>query len=138
MPEHLNMYATQPPMRRMHLVSRHLRSSWAITVDNAAGVRIGDILTLLHKSLHQNVFDSDYYGMPDDSSRVQVLLAYQRNCSGIPTLPRRGPEGGMKRIDWLKEATLFVGIQKDEDYTNTQVADRSLRPVTFVMEFRSP
>jgi len=119
-------------MRRVQLISRHL--PWTVVVENPNGVCIGDVLFRIRACLHKTIHKTEFEAVGQDY-QAEILKAYQRNCSGLPGLPPRQREEGLKRVDWLGKRTVFAGIQKDDKLINARVRDHAARLETFVLDF---
>ncbi|KAF8313445.1 hypothetical protein DL93DRAFT_2081152 [Clavulina sp. PMI_390] len=104
---------------------------WSIDVKNESGVTLGDVLRTLHTAFMHLVTEGEYWSISDEQ-RAHIVATYNRNYQA--TLPPGGPKsiigyggalapllskprdskGGILRVDWLLEQTVFLGLEKND------------------------
>lgn len=118
----LNLPATSPPVRRMHIWHKSL--PWYINVEasssSTAYVTLGDVLTGIQAELARPIVSHEYYNtLLTDADRDALSLAFQRRCRGDLTLITKG----IMRVDFLglrRNATeadraWFAGLEEVRD-----------------------
>ena len=111
-----------------------------ITVKNPTGVTVADVLDAIHTNL-QHPFTEGEWWMATDADRAKTMAAYKHNCSDAPgTTHKRKLEEGVKRVDYLADKTMVIGIFRstyEEAFIKTRVPDKKAHPETWVLEMGS-
>ncbi|KAG8929193.1 hypothetical protein FRC03_006350 [Tulasnella sp. 419] len=133
--EVLQRPATEPPVAKMRLISRDI--PWMIIIKNPTGVTVRDVLEHLYQGL-QVPFTEGEWWIAAPEERDKALQTYQHNTSGdIAAEQGRTAEGGIKRVDWLGDNTILVGISKtarDEAFLQERVTDKKVHAETWVLQ----
>lgn len=117
-----------PPLKYIKLISRH--DVWETIIENDSGITLKDVLEGLHRSLWHHLSLPEWWATTP-AHRAQITEAYEQNCRnaappppGLPygygghtitstdARPRYREMEGVRRIDWLLENTVFVGLEK--------------------------
>ncbi|KIY61200.1 hypothetical protein CYLTODRAFT_427642 [Cylindrobasidium torrendii FP15055 ss-10] len=105
--------AVTPPARQMVISCPEL--PWRITVraTNGAYVTVSDVLGEIYENLRRNIRREEFYALRS-REQERVTEAYQRRYRRIRDVKQREIEkqGGSKRIDFLKGAVWFSGMEK--------------------------
>lgn len=124
--------ATNPPVQKMRLICRDL--PWKISISNAKGVTLRDILTAIHDDLHQPLTEGEWW-IAADEERDRCLEAYKTNCTEEAGF-KRELKDGVKRVDWLAKKTMMVSITRtpyDESFIKTRIPDPKAQVETWVL-----
>lgn len=125
-PEELNLPATNPPITRMRIthdaipdwpIDLELRyDEYPITAGPPPPITLGDILYMIHSSLHRQITHHDWNKL-SDSEQTAVARAYTRRYKNVPSTAELEASQGVKRVDYLRERYIFKGLIKapDED-----------------------
>ncbi|KAF8331082.1 uncharacterized protein EI90DRAFT_3123822 [Cantharellus anzutake] len=151
-----------PPVDSIWIISRHF--PWCIHVTGSPYLVLDNLLTQLHEELWRFVQESEYWATTDEK-RLEVAAACRSNCASAakiapPTftygassdsLPEsstslvarsltsrpRDVVDGIRRIDWLVDQTVFVGLEKDDEFVALRVQDKERHPSTWVLTLAS-
>jgi len=127
--------ATNPPMPKLRLVCHDI--PWRITVANAKGVTIRDIIEAIYTEMNQPLTEGEWW-IAGEAERDVAFEAYQKNCSDdVQEAMKRKLDDGVKRVDWLGKKTMIMAISRtdqDEDFIKTRVPDKKARAETWVLD----
>jgi len=104
--------ATYPPLLNLTIVSADLLWPIHIYASGNEFVTVRDIIETLYYSLRINATEREFKGLGSRFARHQVNSAYQHRYRRIAYPQARTSEkaGGLKRIDFLRGRTLFMGL----------------------------
>ena len=142
-PAYLSQPATIPSTIRMQITHPDLAqyaeasaNGWTINVGAVAGVdgppvRVRDLLEALHSALRAPVTQVEWSRVPS-SLKLEIAEAYTRRCraagaeGGGPAELERQLGQGVRRVDFLRQKTIFAGLQrtKDNDIENFKLLVR--------------
>ena len=125
--------ATFPRVSSLRLVSDTI--PWVLNVeatDIGIGVTCGEVIDSIEEQLVKFSDKRDYERLTP-SLRQEVVEAYRRNRSRGPDVPggRRLGEG-MKRLDFLRQDTMFAGIEVNDRVVKRLCGD--VFPCVFVLK----
>ncbi|KAG7094569.1 hypothetical protein E1B28_005397 [Marasmius oreades] len=87
---------------------------WSITIyaSNGYYVTVRDVLEGIYRALRKNVTHKEYNSIPSHPDRARVNEAYERRYSRVRDYyaSREEKQGGVKRVDFLRGRTRFMGI----------------------------
>ncbi|KLO11648.1 hypothetical protein SCHPADRAFT_830737 [Schizopora paradoxa] len=128
-PDHvLRAYATTPPVAFLRITSGLFGShTWNVDVHNSRGVTVRDVLAELYKSLRKRVEWAEWNGR-GHSQQVYMADAFHKRIK-LSADPTRERSKGVRRIDWMLQNTVFVGLQRsyEDPFTWTLVTKRNGR-----------
>ncbi|KAF8576678.1 hypothetical protein K439DRAFT_1238724, partial [Ramaria rubella] len=109
----LHQYATTPPVTHMKVVTNLL--PWAIHVnanDPKSFIRVVDVLETIYRSLRTGISPNEW-NRAQNPFRNQVKKAYHRRCqvSRPFTLDGYEEKQGVRRVDYLHDKTMFLGLR---------------------------
>lgn len=126
----LSQLATTPPVTCMRIITDLI--PWSIIIrgrttmanDPNSFVRVHDVLDGIYKSLREGVSNDEWNRVPK-SFRDRVKKAYSRRCQASLPFTLKGYEEkqGIRRVDYLREKTMFLGLalkipdKRDEEIT---------------------
>jgi hypothetical protein len=123
--------ATMPAVPKLRLVAKEC--PWAITVKNPEGVTVTDCLEAVYTALDQPMTEGEWW-IAQDEERAKILETYKHNCSDAAGTPKkRKLEEGVKRIDYLGERTLVVGLTKDDGLIKARFPDKKEQAEALVL-----
>lgn len=103
------------PTQRMRLISKSF--PWTIDIDSNAPITVGDVWDAMHVALQQHIVESEWgFICRDEKLKKTVENAMKARIASDPMADKRP-----KRIDLLGDATLFRGLEKDDDYTKAML-----------------
>jgi Family of unknown function (DUF6699) len=117
-PEHdLSQFATTPPATRIRIAcdlipwTIEVRGRTTLPNDPTSFVRVIDVLDGIYTSLREGVTSAEW-NRAERAFRDQVKKAYSRRChvSRSFTLTGYEEKQGVRRIDYLQEKTMFLGL----------------------------
>lgn len=95
------------------VIATHLLP-WSITIYSSNGyyVTVRDVLEGIYRALRKNVTHNEYHSIPSHKEQLRVNEAYERRYSRIRDhyASREEKQGGVKRVDFLRGRTRFMGI----------------------------
>ena len=124
--------ATFPRVSSLRLVSDTI--PWMLNVDardNGIGVTCGEVIDSIGNQLLKFSDKHDYERLTP-SLRHEVGSAYRRNRSREPGVPGGQLGQGMKRLDFLKQDTMFAGIEVNDRVVKRVCGD--VLPCVFVLK----
>jgi hypothetical protein len=99
----------------MRLISRSF--PWTIDIDSNGPITVGDVWDAMHLGLQQFIVESEWgFIARDEKLKVTVENAMKKRVAADPMADKRP-----KRIDLLGDATLFRGLEKDDDFAKTML-----------------
>jgi len=99
----------------MRLISRSF--PWTIDIDSNAPITVGDVWDAMHLALQEPIVDSEWgFIARDDKLKSMVEIAMKKRVAADPMADKRP-----KRIDMLGDATLFRGLEKDDEYAKSML-----------------
>jgi hypothetical protein len=97
---------------------RHSLLPWYIDINASSSpgdrriITIGHLLSVIHHELHRQIDQSDFYNEEvSEQDRQEITEAFRRRTYEDPMQYAKG----VKRIDFLGENYIFVGIRKSRD-----------------------
>lgn len=100
---------------RMRLISKSF--PWAIDINSGGQLTVGDVLEAMHAGLQESIVESEWgFIVRDNKSKETIENAMKVRVAADPTADKRP-----KRIDFLGDATLFRGLEKDDDFAKAVV-----------------
>ncbi|EIW78469.1 hypothetical protein CONPUDRAFT_83860 [Coniophora puteana RWD-64-598 SS2] len=110
----LSQHATHPPVRALRLTCGLLAPDWLVVATASSscdGVTVGDVLMAIHDALVQRVGQREWKQLMPKASKRIARVFYAR-CGSAPGEVEQAREyfGGVKRVDWLLNATAFAGL----------------------------
>jgi len=138
---HLDAPITSPPTTQIKVISKAF--PWEVDVESAADdlpVTVGDLINAVHECLQKHISGSEWW-IVTDQQREKVSAQYVKNCdrssAGNPRRfevekPREKSEG-LRRVDWLLDNIVMMGLEKDETYIAQRFRDRETRASTWVL-----
>jgi len=122
--EELREPATFPTITRMRITHDAI-PQWPIDLELVHGeydisgalpITVGDVLWLIHSSLHRQISHSDWAQL-SQSEETAIARAYTRRYRSIPSSAQLEASQGVKRIDYLMDRHVFRGLVRapDED-----------------------
>ena len=107
--------AFSKPTHRMRLISRSF--PWAIDINSGGQLTVGDVLEAMHAGLQEFIVESEWgFIVRHHRCKETVEHAMKVRVAEDPTADKRP-----KRIDYLGDATLFRGLEKDDDFAKAVV-----------------
>jgi hypothetical protein len=108
---YLQFAATTTYATQMRLISKAF--PWSVDIKTTPYITCEKVWEALHLALHEEVEDSEWgLIVTDEDSRRRVLKAARKRWDGSK---ESGPHV-LKRIDFLGERTVFVGLEKNEEF----------------------
>lgn len=136
---HLDAPLTSPPTSAIKVISKEF--PWEIDVESAdenTPVTIADLINAVHEALQKHITSSEWW-IVTDKVREQVTGHYVKNCerssAGNPRKyevekPREKNEG-LRRVDWLGDAVVMIGLEKDDAFAAQRFRDKETRAITW-------
>lgn len=124
--------ATFPRISSLRIVSDTI--PWVLSVkakDNSIGVTCGEVIDSIGYQLGKFSDKNDYDRLAS-SLRPEVASAYRRNRSREPGVPGGQLGQGMKRLDFLRQDTMFAGIESNDRVVKRVCGD--VLPCVFVLK----
>lgn len=110
---HMNFPATRIPSTHIRLVSPSF--PWSVDIHWHAGVTVNMVWEALHAVFQADIEDSEWgAAVVDRKLRGVIEKAAKKRIEG-------GGAKRLRRIDWLGEAVMFRGLEKDEAFTKGRV-----------------
>lgn len=105
---------------------------WTIEIQGIQAVTCKDLWKSLYHHLQQPITDVDWaHIVRDESLRRAVRKAYEKRVK-----PEHRSSSPMRRIDYLGNYTLFIGLEKDDAYVqNTLIPGAKKVQETWVARF---
>lgn len=102
--------ATQPPLKSMTVIHRHLPWTFQVTPSytRANYVSIADLLKTIYHMLCVPATEADFRKIPTNEMQRRVAVAYKQRCKRSMSQGKEYNE--MKRVDFLLEETIFAGL----------------------------
>jgi hypothetical protein len=99
--------ATASRTSKMRLYSRSF--PWTVDIISETGsiVTLDSVWTAINQALSADIADSEWGMLMNDKKQRDII---KKAAKERDTSPR------LKRIDWLGEATIFSGLEKDEEF----------------------
>ncbi|KAF9258798.1 hypothetical protein L218DRAFT_830518, partial [Marasmius fiardii PR-910] len=109
--------ALSPAVPSLILTTPYLPWSFTIYPTNGYYVSVRDVLDGIYHALRGNATQKDYHFVPSRTDQRRIQEAYERRYSRIHDYhaSREEKKGGMKRVDFLRERTRFVGMTPSDD-----------------------
>jgi len=107
----LSQVATDPPTTHMRLF--HHRLPWFIDVEpsHPSAITIFDVLIALHEQLMEQIKGKDFWNRAlDDTDRERINRAFKMRCRLAGMMSEEMREKGVRRVDYLGKAAVFVGL----------------------------
>jgi hypothetical protein len=104
---------------------------WVIDIGKRHPVTCSDVLTSLYDFLQAKLTEQEWK-MADKEARERIMRARKRRV-------KAGEGGTLKRVDWLGGRSMFLGLEKDEDFAKLKLRSdyRKVRE-TWVVIFGRP
>ena len=100
--------ATLTPVMHMRLISNEF--PWMIEIESYTFITCGDVWDALYVALQEHIADSEW----------GLIIRNEKQRGRIEKAAKKRRETDLdwqlKRIDWLGDATLFKGLDKDDDF----------------------
>lgn len=117
--EALYQPATDPPITKMCIT--HELLIWPIEIKPHRGeyevippINVGDVLYIVHQFLRRQIRHSEWAKL-DPHRRTEVTRAYTRRYMSVPATSNEEASHGVRRVDYLEDQCLFVGLAKIHD-----------------------
>ena len=148
-----------PPLDSIYVISRLF--PWCIHITGSPQITLDNLLTQLHDELWKSVQENEYWATTEEM-RTQVAVACHSNCacaakvapatfsygvsssassSSMVTQPLtfrpREVIEGIKRVDWLLDSTVLVGLEKDDEFIAARIQDKKRHPSAWVLTLAS-
>lgn len=110
-------FVTATQASHVRLISKDF--PWSIDVKtNGHPVTCGNIWDALHAALQEPLADSEWGALSHDPSRAKRVqkAAKQRQTDGVDK------DKILKRVDWVAEAFVFRGLEKDDEFAKRRLA----------------
>jgi hypothetical protein len=124
--------ATFPRISSLQLVSETI--PWVLNVkarDNSVGITCGEVIDSIGHQLNKFSNKQDYDRLPHNARR-EVSHAYRHNRSRENGVPGGQLGAGMKWLDFLRQDTMFAGIDIDERVVKSICGE--VLPCVFVLK----
>lgn len=137
---HLAASITNPETTTMKIISKLF--PWEVdVVSDGSPITVDDLITAIHETLQKHITGSEWWIVTDDV-RARVSEQYIKNCDattlgtgrhkGEVEKPRAKSEG-LRRVDWLLDAFVMKGLEKDDTFAATRFRDKSQRENVWVL-----
>ncbi|KAG6332083.1 hypothetical protein ID866_7006 [Astraeus odoratus] len=122
-PEELQQPATNPPTTRMRIthdaiphwpIDLELQSNDYQTASMPPPITLGDVLYMIHSSLHRQISHHDWARLRDFEQEA-IARAYARRCRSTPSVADLEASQGVKRVDYLTDRPIFRGLLRSHD-----------------------
>ena len=121
--EELSQLATEPQMYKLTISCDVWIPEWPLHLDfrstnpydsNVPPIKLGDVLTAIHGSLHKRISQYDWAQLPPEHE-YQVSKAYTKRCKTMGPDQLKHRNQGVKQVDFLMGKTKFRGLVKVGD-----------------------
>ncbi|EIW78438.1 hypothetical protein CONPUDRAFT_108344 [Coniophora puteana RWD-64-598 SS2] len=115
-PAELAQPATDPPVHSLRLVSGLLAPDWRVvavasTLRGRGCVTVGNVLSAIHRALSVRVLHSEWARLaPKEGERVSRAFHARWRSAQDEVEQAREYYAGVKRVDWVLDATAFGGL----------------------------
>ncbi|KAG7094563.1 hypothetical protein E1B28_005391 [Marasmius oreades] len=109
--------ALSPAVPSLILTTPLLPWSFTIYPSNGYYVSVRDVLDGIYHALRSSATHKDYLFVPSRKDQHRIHEAYERRCSRIRDYhaSREEKKSGVKRVDFLRQRTRFIGIAPSDD-----------------------
>lgn len=107
--------AFSKPIQRMRLISKSF--PWTIDINAGGQITVGDVLEAMYAGLQEFIVESEWgFIARDKKMKETVEKAMKARVASDPMADKRP-----KRIDYLGDATLFRGLEKDDEFATAML-----------------